>query len=162
MVDSDNPNIAIQDQIPHNHCYGCGNENPKGLHIKSFWMDENVAYCDFRPQPHHCAGPTHFVNGGIISTIIDCHCVCMAISKGYQLQGRETGEGEHIWFATGNLNVSFLKPVPIDTAVTLRAEVIEASEKKMKIVCELFSNEAICCRAEVIAVKVPNEWFHSR
>ena len=28
--------IAIQDQIPHNHCYGCGKDNPDGMQIKSY------------------------------------------------------------------------------------------------------------------------------
>ncbi len=29
--------IAIQDQVPHHHCYGCGADNDKGLQIKSYW-----------------------------------------------------------------------------------------------------------------------------
>ncbi len=151
--------VAIQDQIPNNHCYGCGSENPLGLQIKSYWQSENEASCDFVPQKHHCAGPTHFLNGGIISTIIDCHCVCMAIAKGYQLNGQKVGQGEPVWFATGNLNISFLKPVAMDSTVTLKANVVEAFEKKIVLECELLSQGSVCCRADVIAVKVPNEWF---
>lgn len=151
--------LAIQDQIPNNHCYGCGVENHSGLQIKSYWMSETEASCDFRPEKHHCAGPTHFLNGGIISTIIDCHCVCMAIAKGYQFQGQDVGVGEPVWFATGNLNLSFLKPVRLDSTVTLKARVVEMLEKKMVLTCELFSHGELCCQAEVIAVKVPNAWF---
>lgn len=152
---------AIQEQIPNNHCYGCGSENELGLQIKSYWQSESQASCMFTPAHHHCAGPTHFLNGGIISTIIDCHCVCMAIAKGYQMQGQEVGVGEPVWFATGSLNVSFLKPVSIDSPVTLNAVIVDASEKKIVLTCELVSKGDVCCRAEVIAVKVPNEWFSS-
>ncbi|KLN63792.1 MULTISPECIES: PaaI family thioesterase [Vibrio] len=151
--------IAIQDQIPNNHCYGCGAENEHGLQIKSYWQSDSEASCEFVPHKHHCAGPTHFLNGGIISTIIDCHCVCMAIAKGYQLSGQEVGKGEPVWFATGSLNISFLKPVAMDSTVTLKAKVVEAFEKKIVLECELHSQDSVCCRAEVIAVKVPNEWF---
>ncbi|RTZ17775.1 PaaI family thioesterase [Vibrio aquaticus] len=151
--------IAIQDQIPNNHCYGCGSENELGLQIKSYWQSESQASCMFEPSHHHCAGPTHFLNGGIISTIIDCHCVCMAIAKGYQMRGKEVGCGEPVWFATGGLNVSFLKPVAIDSPVTLNAVIVDASKKKIVLECELISKGEVCCRAEVIAVKVPNSWF---
>jgi len=151
--------IAIQEQIPNNHCYGCGSENELGLQIKSYWQSESQASCMFTPAHHHCAGPTHFLNGGIISTIIDCHCVCMAIAKGYQMQGQEVGVGEPVWFATGSLNVSFLKPVAIDSPVTLNAMIVDASEKKIVLECEVLSKGEVCCRAEVIAVKVPNSWF---
>lgn len=153
--------IAIQDQIPHNHCYGCGTENSHGLQIKSYWQSDNQAVCEFTPAKHHCAGPTHFLNGGIISTIIDCHCVCMAIAKGYQVRGQAVGQGEPVWFATGNLTVSFLKPVALESVVTLQAKIVELCENKMVLECELYSQGALCCRAEVIAVKVPNSWFNN-
>lgn len=29
---------AFQDQIPNNHCFGCGPENASGLQIKSHWV----------------------------------------------------------------------------------------------------------------------------
>ncbi|WP_159737725.1 PaaI family thioesterase [Vibrio atypicus] len=151
--------IAIQDLIPNNHCYGCGTKNELGLQIKSYWQSEIEAHCDFQPSHHHCAGPTHFLNGGIISTIIDCHCVCMAIAKGYQMKGQPVGQGEPVWFATGNLNLSFLKPVSITSNVILKAKITEVHEKKIVIRCELYSQQDLCCQAEVIAVKVPNEWF---
>ena len=66
----------FQEQIPNNHCFGCGPQNRQGLKIQSYWSGENQSVCDFTPLPHHSAGPLHFLNGGIISTIIDCHCVC--------------------------------------------------------------------------------------
>ncbi|MGB1320497.1 MAG: PaaI family thioesterase [Vibrio gallaecicus] len=151
--------MMFQDQIPNNHCYGCGAENPDGLQIKSYWTEEDASSCVFMPSSHHSAGPLHFLNGGIISTIIDCHCVCTAIAKGYQLAGRSIGEGETIWFATGKLDVSFLKPVAIDCEVELQATIQETKENKITIDCQLLSKGVVCATANVVAVRVPNEWL---
>ena len=57
--------IAFQDQIVGNHCWGCSPTNESGLHIKSFWSgDESV--CTWNPGGHHSAAAAHLVNGGII------------------------------------------------------------------------------------------------
>ena len=150
---------AFQDQIPNNHCFGCGPENQHGLKLKSYWLNKDESVCRFMPSSHHSAGPTKYLNGGIISTIIDCHCVCTAIAKGYQLAGREIGTGDTIWFATGGLEVTFNKPVAIDKEVLLTAKVEAAKEKKISLTCVLSSEGEICVESNVIAVKVPSTWF---
>lgn len=151
---------AFQDQIPDNHCYGCGPLNAQGLHIKSYWTGEDQAECHFTPAPHHCAGPTHFMNGGIISTIIDCHCICTAMAKAYQMQGRDIGDpGERLWFATGELQVRFQRPVPMDADVVLNAVVEEAGEKRIRLSCALSAAGKVCVESDVLAVRVPPGWF---
>ncbi len=35
---------AIQDQLEHNHCYGCGADNEKGYRIKSYYDSERPRY----------------------------------------------------------------------------------------------------------------------
>ncbi len=150
---------AFQDQIPNNHCFGCGPNNTSGLQIKSRWIEEDKSACTFIPSSYHSAGPTQFLNGGIISTIIDCHCICTAIAKGYQLQGQEIGAGEAVWYATGKLEVNYLKPVRIDQEVELVATIENFNGNKMTVSCDLYSNAELCCTSQVVAVKVPNNWF---
>lgn len=152
---------AFQDQIPNNHCFGCGAANDGGLQIKSFWRNQNESVCSFVPAQHHCAGPTQILNGGIISTIIDCHCVCTAIAKAYDLENRAIGTGEPIWFATGNLQVAFRKPVSISHDVELVANISDITDNRMTLDCELYSNGKLCCTSTVLAVKVPNNWSES-
>jgi acyl-coenzyme A thioesterase PaaI-like protein len=154
-----NEKVAFQDQIPNNHCFGCGPNNSQGLQIKSYWVNENESICHFIPSPHHSAGPTKLLNGGIISTIIDCHSVCTAIAKGYQLAGRDIGIGETIWFATGKLEIAFNRPVVIDKEVTLNASIVMAKEKNISLICKLSSEGKVCAESNVIAVRVPNAWF---
>ena len=113
----------FQDQIEGNHCFGCSPINPLGLQIKSSW-DEDVSRCEFHPLPHHCAAPTKFLNGGIMATIIDCHCVCTAIAQGYKKADREIGSGDAIWYATSKLDLIYKRAVAIDLTVFMEAVII--------------------------------------
>ncbi|WP_193164474.1 PaaI family thioesterase [Microbulbifer hainanensis] len=149
---------AIQDQIPDNHCFGCGPENASGLQIKSYWTGKDTSRCEFTPQPHQCAGPTQYLNGGIIATVIDCHTICTAIADGYIQAGRETGTGDKIWYATGKLDVQYRAPAAISDTAILEAKIVERTPKKTRLECTLSSGGRICASAEVVAVRVPDNW----
>ena len=148
---------AIQDRIRNNHCYGCGTENPLGMQIKSHW-DGEVSTCTYTPRPEQCAGPTQFVYGGTIASLIDCHCVGTAMAHHYEREGREIGDGEPIWCVTGRLTVNYLAPTPIDRPVELRATIREVTDKKTILDCTLSSDGTPTARGEVIAIRVPPEW----
>ena len=150
---------AFQDGMPHNHCWGCGPDNEKGLRIKSYWTEAGHSACDWHPSPEHMAGPTHVVNGGIISTLIDCHGICTAIADAYEREGRAIGEGETIWYVTGNLNVRFLKPTPIAAPVHLEATVERREGRKSWVTVTLSSEGEPRALGEVLAIRVPSEWL---
>ena len=152
---------AFQDLMPFNHCWGCGADNPDGLQLKSRWADadERRSVAAFTPQPEHMAGPTHILNGGIIATVLDCHGVCTAVADAYLREGRAIGEGETIWFATGSLDVVYLRPAPIDTGLELRARVVEARERTTIVACEVAEGDDVWARADVVAVRVPPSWL---
>ena len=57
---------------PRNACFGCGPANPEGLHIRSFVQGDEVI-AEWRAGKHHEAFPG-VLNGGIIGTLLDCHC----------------------------------------------------------------------------------------
>ena len=80
---------SFQDLIQGNHCWGCGTVGEPGLRIKSYWSgDESV--CTWSPKDYHSAAHPQVLNGGIIASIIDCHCICTAIAAAY----REGGTGD--------------------------------------------------------------------
>jgi len=149
---------AIQDQIPDNHCFGCGPHNGHGLQIKSYWSGDDTSRCEFTPEQHQCAGPTQYLNGGIIATVIDCHTICTAIADGYRQAGRATGSGDKIWYATGKLDVNYRAPALIDAPAILEATIVERGPKKTRLTCTLSSGGRVCATAEVIAVRVPDNW----
>jgi acyl-coenzyme A thioesterase PaaI-like protein len=148
---------AIQDCIPHNHCWGCGTLNPRGLHIKSYVEGEETV-CRFQPWPEHMAGPTTVVYGGILAAVVDCHSVCTAIADAYRTAGQEVGTKPIRWAVTASLRLDYLAPTPIGEPMELRARVRETRGRKRVVECVVRSGGRETVRAEVIAVDVPGSW----
>ena len=151
---------AIQDLIPHNHCWGCGTLNPRGLQIKSY-LEGGETVCRFEPSPDHMAGPTDVVNGGIIAAVIDCHSVCTAIADAYRAAGRALGSEPLLWAVTASMKIDYLAPTPIAAPMELRARVREAKGRKRLVECTVRSEGKDRARAEVIAIEVGTAW-HGR
>ena len=82
--------LAFQELMVGNYCWGCGELNENGLGLKTYWDgDESVS--SYTPLPFHTAYAPHVVNGGILASLIDCHCICTAFAAGYKSEGREIG-----------------------------------------------------------------------
>lgn len=137
-----------------NCCWVCGNDNPHGLYIKSYW-DGEESVCTWKAEKHQSAGWPHVLNGGIISGLIDCHCVLTAFAAYYKDRSAEERNNPSHWFATGSLKVDFLKPTPLDQPVNLRARIKDMQERKVLLTCSLYSGSEECARGEVLAVRVP-------
>ena len=146
---------AFQDLIPHNHCFGCGPNNPRGLRIKSSWAGHQLSVARFTPEPYHCAGPTHFVNGGILATVIDCHCVCTAAAAAYRDSGREIGSEPHLHYATANLELHYRRPTPIGTELELTAQIVDRTDRTYVLSCELTAGGKTTVTARLEAIQVP-------
>ncbi len=64
---------SLQEQYaPNNACFGCGPANPDGVHVRSFARGDEVV-AEWTPQPKYEAFPG-VLNGGVIGTLLDCHC----------------------------------------------------------------------------------------
>ena len=152
------PTDAFQDRMPHNHCFGCGPNNPQGLRLKSRWSAENLSVARFTPRPWHSAGPEHFVNGGILATLIDCHCVCTAAAAAYRDAGREIGSAPGLHYATARLEVEYLRPTPLTTELELSARIVATTERTYVLSCVLAACGKTTARADVEAIRVPESW----
>ena len=150
---------ALQELIPHNNCFGCGPENESGLQLKSYWSGVGISRAIFLPKPWHCAGPKHFVNGGIISTIIDCHCICTATAAAYFNENRKIGSSPLLCFATSKLNLHYRRPISIDTKLQMEAIIKGATKKHFIITCDLTTDDGLCVQGEVEAVRVSSSWM---
>ncbi len=148
--------VAFQDECycKGNNCWVCGNDNPHGLRIKSYW-DGEESVCTWKAQDYYTAGWPNVLNGGIISGLIDCHCVLTAFAAYYKDKLPEERETPQHWFATASLKVDFLRPTPVDQPVQLRARVQEMKQRKVFLSCSVFSGDQECARGEVLAVRVP-------
>ena len=150
---------TIQSQIKDNFCWGCGADNHAGLQLQSRWEDDSTTVAQFTPAAEHAAGPRHFVNGGIIATLLDCHGVCTAIADAYRREGREIGSEPDIWFATTSMHVDYLRPTPLGPEITIRGTIVDgAPEGRIAVACTLEVEGKERAKARVEAVQVPNEW----
>jgi hypothetical protein len=66
--------------------------------------------------------------GGVIAGRMDCHCACTALAAFYRTEARALGSTPLIRVVTGALQVTYLKPTPIDRSVLLRARTGRADE----------------------------------
>lgn len=147
---------AFQDQLAEvgfEHCWGCGSRNEHGLQIKSYW-DGDEGVCTWQPQPYHQAWPG-IVNGGIIATIMDCHCASTATAAAYRAENRAMTTLPIIPIVTASLRISYLRPTPITAPLHLRARMKEQTGRKMILTCTLSANGEECVRAEAVMVRLP-------
>jgi len=146
---------AFQDYYPDNlsHCYGCGRLNGQGLHIKSYWDGEETV-CVFNPKPYHIAVPG-YVYGGLIASVIDCHCTGTAAAAAYQAEGRDMETKPPLRFVTASLKVDYLRPTPIGVSLEVRAHVKEIKGRKVIVSATLSAEGEICAHSEVVAVRMP-------
>lgn len=106
--------ISLQDQYaPHLMCFGCGPQNEKGLQLKSFVRDEFLV-ANWQGQPHHQAYEG-MLNGGVIGSLLDCHCNWAA---SWNL--RIANEAERMPVCvTAEYTIKLHAPTPLDQPLTL-------------------------------------------
>ncbi|MCA0144666.1 PaaI family thioesterase [Blastococcus sp. LR1] len=125
---------SIQERlIPDMTCFGCGPANERGLRIRSYPGDDGVT-ATFTPWPEHDNG-LGYLNGGIISTLLDCHSAAAVLHEAEQ-RGLVT-PGSALAYVTAGLDVRFLRPAPLAEPVSLVAVVTEASEAQMTVDVQL-------------------------
>lgn len=142
----------FQDYMPENVCFGCGIANPDGLQIKSYWDGED-AVCIWHSEPKY-NGWKNLLNGGIMATIIDCHCMNTAMAAAYKAEGRELDTEPTYRYATGTITVKYLKPTPNDQPIEFRAKVLEIKNRKTVMSCEVWVNGIKTGEADVVAIRV--------
>jgi acyl-coenzyme A thioesterase PaaI-like protein len=131
--------LSIQESLyPDLTCFGCGHANPGGLHLRSYRAGNRVV-ATFTPRPEHDNG-FGFVNGGIITTILDCHTAAVVMWEADQ-RGWRAEKGAPVPFITAGLEVRFLRPTPLGPAVSLRAEPEKVSESEIVVNAQLMFDE---------------------
>ncbi len=147
---------AFQDYYPDefSHCYGCGRLNDHGLQIKSYWDgDETVA--KYIPEEKHTALPG-FVYGGLLASLIDCHCTGTAAAASYKAQKRTMDSKPTLRFVTASLKVDFLAPTPMGVELEVRSKILEVTEKKVVIEAKVLTGDILCAKGNVVAVRMPD------
>ncbi|MDQ3937790.1 MAG: PaaI family thioesterase [Chloroflexota bacterium] len=143
--------LSLQERFaPETICFGCGPANPDGLHVRSFPGEGDEVVAEWTPAAHHQAF-AGVLNGGIIGTLLDCHCNWTAA---YHLM-RRRGQPRPPTTVTAEYSIRLLRPTPVDRPVALRARVIEASDERATVegALEAAGQITATCRAIFVAVR---------
>jgi acyl-coenzyme A thioesterase PaaI-like protein len=141
---------------PNNACFGCGPANDKGLHVRSFPRGDEVV-AEFQPQAWQEAF-TGILSGGIIGTLLDCHCNWAAT---YYLMKRD-GMDHPPATVTADYTIKMLSPTPTDAVLHLVARVIEHKGNRAVVEGELLAGDKITatCHGTFVAVKPGHPAYH--
>ena len=137
-----------QRYAPNSICFGCGPSNLNGLQINSF-DSENGLKCDWTPSDHHEAFPG-VLNGGIIGSILDCHCNWTAAI--YIMRG--LGLDHPLCTVTANYNINLMKPTPSKMPVKMISEIVELDKYKAKVKASRYCQDVETARCEGLFVAV--------
>jgi acyl-coenzyme A thioesterase PaaI-like protein len=148
----------FQDFYPDNysHCYGCGRLNEKGMHIKSHWEGEE-GVCRYTPDKSRTGGFPDFLYGGIIASLVDCHCAGTAAAAKLKSDGFGIGERPMPRFVTASIKVDYLKPTPVGEELEIRASVLEIKGRKIILSARVSAAGDITARGEAVMVMIPDE-----
>ena len=127
--------LSIQESLyPEITCFGCGHANPDGFHLRSY-RDGELAVAEFTPRPEHDNG-FGFLNGGIISTVLDCHGAAVVMWEASE-RGWEAETGAPVPFITAGFDVRFLRPTPLGPTVRLVGKPVSVDESEIVVGSEL-------------------------
>ena len=98
------------------------------------------------------------LNGGIIGTLLDCHCNWTAA---YHLMKR-AGENRPPCTVTAEYAIKLLRPTPTNGSVFLSAKVVEITDDRATIEGTLSAGGKVCatCRGVFVAVKEGHPAYH--
>ena len=103
-------------------CFGCGDDNPIGLHLR-FAADGDSVRASFVPSSDH-QGFGNIVHGGIISSILDEAMAWATAHAG-------------LWAMTGEMRVRFRRPLNIGEPSVVTARVSGARGRLVTTASEL-------------------------
>jgi acyl-coenzyme A thioesterase PaaI-like protein len=141
---------------PHNACFGCGPSNAQGLRIRSFAKGDAVV-AEWTPAPHHEAFPG-VLNGGIIGSLLDCHCNWTAA---WHLMNQRHAESPPCT-VTADYAIVLKRPCPTDGPVSLSAKVVESDGTKVVVEGTLEAGGKVraTCRGTFVAVEPGHPAYH--
>jgi acyl-coenzyme A thioesterase PaaI-like protein len=141
--------LSLQEQYsPSGICFGCGQNNPHGFQLKSY-VDGQLLIAEWQPAPYHQAFPG-VINGGVIGTLLDCHCNWAAawfLMQSFNLATPPLT-------VTAYYNVQLKRPTPL-TTLHLEARVSCIKDKRAEVIGNLYADEKICASCEGLFVIAP-------
>jgi len=127
-------------------CFVCGVKNSLGLNASFFEVDSGELVAIFNPSPEHQGYPGR-LHGGIAAAILD-ETIGRTITMGKESE---------VWGVTLELNIKYLKPVPINEEIKVVARLIEDKRIFRGFGKIILANGEIAVEAEGKYLRLPIE-----
>ena len=109
-------NLTPMAHAAQNRCFGCGEANQMGLHLE-FLLAEDHSVVSLPIIPDTFEGPTGYLHGGIIATLLD-----ETMSKAIRAGGFTA--------MTRQMEVNYLRPVPSGAPLRLEGRLASTEGRK--------------------------------
>ncbi len=109
-------NLTPMAHAAQNHCFGCGQANPTGLQLEFLLAADESVVC-LVSVTGAFQGPTGYVHGGIIATMLD-----ETMSKAVRAHG--------LTAMTRHMEVDYRRPVPSDTPIRIEGRLLRSEGRK--------------------------------
>jgi uncharacterized protein (TIGR00369 family) len=135
-------------RLQKNFCFGCGKNNPEGMHLKFTYDEERDCFvCRFRLGKRYTGPPGH-CHGGIIATILD-----EAMGKVNKLR--------HVIALTSQITVDYLKPVPLNKSLRVESREVEVEGRRHINMAEILNQKGeVLARSKGLFIAIdPKKMF---
>ncbi len=145
---------AIQDLYSDDvaHCYGCGKNNPAGLHLKTYLRgDETISH--FTPDSQYTAIPGA-VYGGLIASLLDCHGTGSAAAFICKEENIPMKAPLQVRCMTASLKIDYRQMTPLGVELNIRGRLKSISGRKVVVEMTLSANGQVCVTGEILAIRM--------
>ncbi len=127
-------------------CFVCGVKNSLGLNASFYEVDSGELVAVVNPAPEHQGYPGR-LHGGIAAAILD-ETIGRTITMGKESE---------VWGVTLELNIKYLKPIPINEEIKVVAKLIEDKRIFRGTGKIILANGEIAAEAEGKYLRLPIE-----
>lgn len=104
----------------YNECFGCGLDNPIGLHLDDFAFEGGGLAARFHPRPEF-TGFSGILHGGIMAALLDETMAWSAMLL------------ERTFVVTANLELKYRQPAPADSEYRVHGTIVERRGRRLRI-----------------------------
>jgi uncharacterized protein (TIGR00369 family) len=140
-MENANENLTPLAHAAQNRCFGCGQANPMGLHLE-FLLAPDHSVVSLPAIPDMFEGPTGYLHGGIIATLLD-----ETMSKAIRAGGFTA--------MTRQMEVNYLRPVPSGAPLRLEGRLASSEGRKHWAEAKILNEEgAILAQGKGLFIEV--------
>lgn len=136
---TERPDIAER-RLGYEHCFGCGPENPMGLHLDDFEVVDDSVVAEFTPRPEY-QGFGGVLHGGVLATALDEILAWSAIL----LAGSPA--------VTAKLELRYRNPAPAIATYRLTGRVVEDRGRRLVLSGTCHVDDRLIAQAEGVFLK---------